>query len=243
MRDLDKAEGSLFWPQKGLGTSHGDVGYPSRASEFPNDNVDISSGARWLTEDPIGAVRAELPAEPEPASSVHEPVPSERFVLFFDDDEPYVEGPLEVALTADGPVVVVQRGEAPPALRHFEEALVQALMARGASRAAALVPSLLELQPLSAELPPELSASLRSRGYLEENGRYSEKFRQLWGAWSAVLGGTSDDISACGTTTLDSFGAQLLAALLTVPATRAEELRRELRKAGIAAFGVLQAAA
>ena len=43
-------------------------------------------------------------------------------------------------------------------------------------------------------------------------------------------------------TTLDRFGAELLAALLPVPATRADELRRDLRKAGIAAFGVLQAA-
>ena len=33
-----------------------------------------------------------------------------------------------------------------------------------------------------------------------------------------------------------------MAALLTVPATRADELRRELRKACIAAFGVLHAA-
>ena len=58
----------------------------------------------------------------------------------------------------------------------------------------------------------------------------------------AVLRGASQDFAACGTTTLDRFGAELLAALLAVPATRAEELRRDLRKAGIAAFGVLQAA-
>lgn len=222
------------------------MGYPSRASEFPNDNVDISSGARWLSEHLIGAVSADLPPErePEPVSStVHEPVPSERFVLCFDDDEPYVEGPLEVQLTANGPVVVVQTAETPPALRHFEGALVQALMSRGASRAAAVVPQLLRLQPLPADsLSAELIGALQTRGYLDENGRYSEKFRSLCGAWSAVLSGSSEDITACGSTTLDSFGAQLLAALLTVPATRADELRRELRKAGIAAFGVLEAA-
>lgn len=220
------------------------MGYPSRASEFPNDNVDISSGARWLSEDLIGAVSADLPPEPEPVScTVHEPVPSERFVLCFDDDEPFVEGPLEVQLTVEGPVVVVHQVETPTALRHFESALVQALMARGASRAAALVPQLLRLLPLPAEsLAPEVLSALRTRGYLDENGRYSDKFRSLCGAWSAVLSGSSEDLGACGATTLDSFGAQLLAALLTVPATRADELRRELRKAGIAAFGVLEAA-
>lgn len=219
------------------------MGYPSRASEFPNDNVDISSGTRWLSEHLVGAVTAELPLEEERKSAVHEPVPSERFVLCFEDEEPYVDEPLELRLTVDGPVVVVER-ETPPALRHFQDALVQALMSRGASRAAALVPSLLKLLPLTAEsLSPELSASLRSRGYFDENSRYSDGFRSLCGAWVAVLSGTSDDISACGATTLDGFGAQLLAALLTIPATRADELRRELRKAGIAAFGVLEAAA
>lgn len=219
------------------------MGYPSRASEFPNDNVDISSGTRWLSERLVGAVTAELPLEEEPKSAVHAPVPSERFVLCLEEEETYFDEPLELRLTADGPVVVVER-EAPPALRHFQSALVQALMTRGASRAAALVPSLLELQPLTAEsLSPELSSSLVRGRVLDENLRYSNRFRSLCGAWSAVLSGTSDDFSACGATTLDGFGAELLATLLIVPATRADELRRELRKAGIAAFGVLEAAA
>lgn len=225
------------------------MGYPSRASEFPNDNEEISSGARWLSEEVTGAVAVELPPEPEPApSSVHEPVASERFVLFYEDDEePVLGGPVELRVGAAGPLVVVHRApqepEAPPAFRHFERALVQALMARAASRAAALVPKLLRLEPIPAEsLPSELQSSLQSRGYLDDVGRYSARFRELCAAWSGVLSGSSGDLTACGATTLDSFGAQLLAALLTVPPTRADELRRELRKAGIAAFGVLEAA-
>jgi hypothetical protein len=119
----------------------------------------------------------------------------------------------------------------------------QALMARAASRAAALVPRLLRLQPLPADaLAEDLHRSLRDGGYLDDAGRYLPRFQERWGAWSAVLSGSSDDLSACGATTLDSFGAELLAALLGVPKGRAEELRRELRKAGIAAFGVLEAA-
>ncbi|RYZ02840.1 MAG: hypothetical protein EOO73_30105 [Myxococcales bacterium] len=228
------------------------MGYPSRASEFPNDNASISSGARWLSEQPIGAVAPELPPEPAPASStVHELVASERFVLGFDDDEPYDGPPLELHLGASGPVVVVRSAErapepepdATPAFRHFENALTRALMARSATRAAAVVPRLLRLQSLTPDsLSPELAASLKSHGYLDENFRYSAKFRDLWAAWSAVLSGSSNDLSACGSTTLDTFGAQLLAALLTVPGGRAEELRRELRRDGIAAFGVLEAA-
>lgn len=133
--------------------------------------------------------------------------------------------------------------EVAPAFAHFEKALATALMAQGASRAAALVPHLLRLESLPADgLSKDVLLTLQSRGYLDGNARYSQKFRALWGAWSAVLLGSSQDFAACGTTTLDRFGADLLAALLAVPATRADELRRELRKAGIAAFGVLEAA-
>jgi hypothetical protein len=91
-------------------------------------------------------------------------------------------------------------------------------------------------------LSKNVELTLQSRGYLDGNARYSQKFRELCGAWGAVLRGASQDFAACGTTTLDRFGAELLAALLAVPTTRADELRRELRKAGVAAFGVLAAA-
>src|SRR5258705_4387184 len=130
-----------------------------------------------------------------------------------------------------------------PAFAHFEAALVTALLAQGATRSAALVPRLLRLESLPADgLAKDVQLTLQSRGYLDGNTRYSAKYRELCGAWSAVLHGSSQDFAACGTTTLDRFGAELLAAPLAVPATRADELRRQLRKSGIAAFGVLDAA-
>lgn len=245
------------------------MGHPSLASEFPNDNAEISGGAIWVCAELTGPATAEL--------APYQPVPAEPFVLFFDDDEDGVDGPVELRLSAAGPVVVIHTAgegeredepeleltlqpelgselepavaeaapepEVPAAFRHFEAALVSALMSHGASRAAAAVPKLLRLEPLPAEaLSKDAQLTLQSRGYLESNARYSPQFRELCGAWSAVLHGSSEDLGACGTTTLDRFGAELLAALLAVPATRAEELRRELRKAGVAAFGVLQAA-
>lgn len=214
------------------------MGYPSLASEFPNDNVEISSGAIWVCAEPTGPAVAELVP--------YLPVPAEPFVLCFDDDDAYVDGPIEIHVERpDEPSVVSPpEPEAPPAFRHFEAALVSALMARGASRAAAIVPQLLRLESLPADaLAQDCRLTLQSRGYLDENSRYSDKFRSLCGAWTAVLHDDSTRIAACGSTTLDRFGADLLAALLSVPATRAEELRKELRKAGIAAFGVLEAAA
>lgn len=194
-----------------------------------------------------------------PLVEAHEPVPSQPFVLFFEDeDEELLEAPLELELDV-GPLSVrlsqpalesepesetePQSAPEAPALLQFEAALTAALMAKGASRAAALVPRLLRLEALPPDsLSKEARLTLQSRGYVDGNLRYSQKYRELCGAWCAVLRGSSQDFGACGTTTLDRFGAELLAALLAVPITRADELRRELRKAGVAAFGVLLAA-
>jgi hypothetical protein len=234
------------------------VGFPSLASEFPNDNVRISAGAVWICPELVG------PACPELAP--YEPVAAEPFVLFFDDDDGYVDGPIDVqaeggalhiavtpfepepespldrASGSDEPELMTEP-EVAPAFAHFQGALTAVLMAQGASRAAALVPRLLRLDTLPPDaLAKDARLTLQSRGYLDDGARYTQKYRELCGAWTAVLSGSSQDFAACGTTTLDRFGAELLAALLAVPATRADELRRELRKAGIAAFGVLAAA-
>jgi hypothetical protein len=234
------------------------VGFPSLASEFPNDNAEISGGAIWVGAELTGPATLEL--------ARFEPVRAEAFVLFFDDDdEGYIDGPVELEVSEgelsvavhalepatlpaiDAPAVevtpVVEAPPVAPAFAHFESALAAALMAQGASRSAALLPRLLRLESLPAEgLSKDVLLTLQSRGYLDGHARYSQKFRDLCGAWSAVLSGSSQDFAACGTTTLDRFGADLLAALLAVPTTRADELRRQLRKAGIAAFGVLEAA-
>lgn len=270
------------------------MGFPSFASEFPNDNAAISGGAIWVGATLTGP--ATLEVQP------FEPVPNESFVLFFDDDDGFVDGPVdieafggslqvtvhrmaqesepeltlavapeltivagpelslappaeltlgaeprpalaELSATAPDPQPPTEEATVAPAFAHFEAALSAALMAQGASRSAALLPRLLRLESVPADgFSKNVLLTLQSRGYLDGHARYSQKFRELCGAWSAVLSGASSDFAACGTTTLDRFGAELLAALLAVPATRADELRRELRRAGIAAFGVLEAA-
>jgi hypothetical protein len=256
------------------------VGCTSLASEFPNDNAEISSGAVWICQNLTGPATLEAPP--------FEPVAAVPFVFWFDDDV-YCDGPVDIQISGSGPSVAVgvaaaeplvietsspvaetshatteAEGEAPivadtdapvviepapenpvaPALAHFERALSAALMAQSASRAAAILPKMLRLEALPGDaLTKDVLLTLQSRGYVDSSGRYSPKFRDLCGAWTAVLRGSSQDFAACGTTTLDRFGADLLAALLAVPATRSDELRRELRKAGIAAFGILEAAA
>lgn len=225
------------------------MGHLSPASEFPNDNARISGGGIWVCAALTGPAQFERP--------IHAPVPVEPFLLFSEERADYVDGSMDLEATSRELSVVIGEGaraaptdssppppsETWPAYARFESALLKALMAEGASRAATILPRMLRLEPLPAEaLMGNVQLTLQDRGYLEESGRYSRKYRELCGAWSAVLRGEARDCSACGTTTLDRFGADLLAALLAVPATRAEELRRELRKAGIAAFGVLAAA-
>jgi hypothetical protein len=274
------------------------VGCTSLASEFPNDNAEISSGAVWICQNLTGPATLQAPP--------FQPVAAVPFVFWFDDDEASCEGPVDIQISDGGPSVTVHaiatesfeagptvaeagptvaeagpavvevapivaqpepsstEDEAPiladtdapvmlepapenpatPAFAHFEQALSAILMAQSASRAAALLPKFLRLEALPGDaLTKDVQLTLQSRGYLDGSGRYSPKFRDLCGAWIAVLQGSSQDFAACGTTTLDRFGADLLAALLAVPATRSDELRRELRKAGIAAFGILEATA
>jgi hypothetical protein len=61
-------------------------------------------------------------------------------------------------------------------------------------------------------------------------------------AWQGILRGESEDFSACGAGMLDEWSATLVAAVLCQPA-RAESLKRELRRRGVAAFGLVEQAA
>lgn len=211
----------------------------------------------WICQNLTGPATLQAPP--------FEPVAAVPFVFWFEEDEGAWEGPVDIQITASGPSVTVHEVESEPtvadtdapvviqaapedtvapAFAHFEQALAAALLAQSASRAAAILPKMLRLEALSSDaLTKDVQLTLQSRGYLDSSGRYSPRFRELCGAWTAVLQGSSQDFAACGTTTLDRFGADLLAALLAVPATRSDELRRELRKAGVAAFGILEAAA
>jgi hypothetical protein len=61
-------------------------------------------------------------------------------------------------------------------------------------------------------------------------------------AWRGVLDGTGGDLAACGAATLDAWAAELVAAVLNAPSGAVPELRRALRRAGVAAFGLLAVA-
>jgi hypothetical protein len=84
---------------------------------------------------------------------------------------------------------------------------------------------LLGRERIAADAPPEHSS-----------------IRTAAAAWQAILRGESEDFSACGATTLDEWSSMLVAVALGEPA-RADSLRRELRRRGVAAFGLIVEAA
>jgi hypothetical protein len=61
-------------------------------------------------------------------------------------------------------------------------------------------------------------------------------------AWRQILRGESDDLAPCGPLPLDEWSASLLARLCQKD-TKMHALRRELRARGIAAYGLVDAAA
>jgi hypothetical protein len=72
--------------------------------------------------------------------------------------------------------------------------------------------------------------------------RRTAAFTETVLAWQAILRGEGEDFASCGSATLDEWTADLVARLLGNP-TLAAQVRRELRKRGVAAFGLVAEAA
>jgi hypothetical protein len=118
----------------------------------------------------------------------------------------------------------------PPAPDDAFDALVAVLeeVARGAGAADTSMQTLRVLlgrERIAPDAPPE-HTSLRTAA----------------AAWQAILRGESENFAACGASTLDEWCSMLVAAALGEP-TRADSLRRELRRRGVAAFGLIVEAA
>jgi hypothetical protein len=241
------------------------VSLPSRASEFPNDNPSVSEGAIWVCPEVRSHARSWLRPVFAPSSDsrlitvedaalppvIVESAPPQPAV----DAAPALDAELEAEVAAEPQPESGQ--PAPPAPRRSEEppacdgfaafvaALSDVAQAQGASRAAAFLPLLLGSAPLRAgALGAGLEKALAAGGILAPASRKrTVAFEQTASAWRSVLSGETDDLSACGTTTLDRFGAELLCSLLDLPKSCSEELRRELRRRGVAAFGMIAHAA
>jgi hypothetical protein len=221
-------------------------------SEFPNDNTALHLGAVWVCEELLGPVRPipvvaeavveiEAPVEAEvqvavdPAVAVEaapEPVtlPTPP-VLEADDDSDDIEIVDEIAMddAIDEMPEPPAASEPPPAEDPFGT-LVRLLedMARGASageKAIAILRAILGRERLGDDAAPE-HATLRAQA----------------AGWQALLRNESEDFEACGPSPLDEWSATVLARALGEP-SRVDSLRRELRRRGVAAFGLVAEAA
>ncbi len=127
----------------------------------------------------------------------------------------------------------------------YVAALVDVARAAGHARAASALPPLLEGDELdAAALAEDTRARLVAAGVLrasEGSVRLGDAFASTASAWRAVLRGATQDLSICGDSTLDGWSADLLKAFGVGQGT-ATDVRRELRRRGVAAFGMLLAA-
>jgi hypothetical protein len=125
----------------------------------------------------------------------------------------------------------------PAAFSMYVDAVVDVTREHGGTEAAAQVALLLDGNV--PEVGDEAAAMLVDGQILEPSSlQPTESFRHLAQAWKSALSTDGGDLSGCGETTLDNWTADLVSRLIAVPA-KANAIRRDLRRHGIAAFGML----
>jgi len=242
------------------------------ASEFPNDNPLLHDGAIWACVHPCGPLEtivdpptddalahAARPGAEDPAP-VAEPAPSpvaeETSTPIADEpapeetetsEDPWVPEPTpepEGIETCVAPVTTTIRPSAPEGFGGLVHALVSISMAAGDMRAAAAMPDLLEEGCIEdGALDPSVEDKLLAAGWIQRREgalSASERLASLVRAWRGVL--DNRDFSECGDATLNEWAAELLAAILAGSHT-AQALQHQLRRHGVAAFGLVKIAA
>ncbi len=184
-------------------------------SEFPNDNHDLHEGAAWYAAD---------------------------------DDETGLE-PIEIV---DELVFDVAAGDEPeeigdgdPFLK-FVGALESAAMSAGGTlESVALLRAMLGMSRLEGIEPASAVLNALMNGGLVSHASTglvrSERLTLQVLAWQDILREKSEDFSACGGATLDEWSSDLVARTLG-GTSHSAAIRRELRKRGVAAFGLVAAA-
>jgi hypothetical protein len=162
------------------------------------------------------------------------------------------ERAIEVAVTASEsqnaapPLASVEPpGAGPDPSAAFVAALVDVALAAGATRAAAVLPGFLagDVQDFDGFSDGVRAALLASGVASDESGVLAPTpaFKVTANAWRMVLRGESNDFSACGTSTLDGWANDLLKSF-GVGRDGKVDVKRELRRRGVAAFGMILAA-
>jgi hypothetical protein len=203
--------------------------YRPSAAEFPHDNPRFDRGALWVGSELcwVAAEETEVEGvtlEPDGAATT----------------ETVTETATATATTTTTATTTVTENEDPIAT--FVRAVTEVALAYGPEDAAAHIASLFDVGTFVAEnLSATAQAALFEGNILEatDDGiRPTESFDSIRTAWQGILRGESGDLAACGESTLDAWTADLVARLVASP-DKASMIRRDLRRRGIAAFGML----
>jgi hypothetical protein len=241
-------------------------------AEFPNNIHLVRGGAIWCWEGPLGHASCQ-PAGGEASDSCaercdgdlsegarvddHELAEIFEVVgeLAFDavDEAPFVAEPPVSWRIDDAEVNRWHEPEQeqepciPDAFVTFAAVLSRVALELGASAGdAGLLEALLGMKRMEGYSPGAdctealvagRIAILAPRG-LERTPQFTDEVL----SWQRLLRGESEDFAACGTSTLDEWAANLVARA-TGDVTRTQAIRRELRRYGIAAFGLVTEAA
>jgi len=192
-------------------------------SEFPNDNPELHRGAIWVSTAVGAPPVCELPSrDAEVVAASPDPLPlDDEMVEPFDDDDD--AEPIEIVddlafdeAAFDEPVdpMVLEAAPEDPFAKLAGVVKDVAVAFGAGADAATQLDVLLGLQATEASPMPQAAA------------------------WRGILRGESEDYEACGSTTLDEWAASLVARVVG-GAPRADGIRRELRRRGVAAFGLV----
>lgn len=207
---------------------------PRPCSEFPNDNPALHDGVVWRCVATRGAPRAVMRLAKAIANS-ERPAPARVDVA-----EPAPSG------VARAPSAALAQAAAPDGFPQLIAAIVAIALERGATRAAALAQALLRGEAIDGgHLAPELLDGLVQEGLVVKSGSRvtpSSALIATRDAWQGILDGQGTELPSGLDTPLDEWAATLLVVLLPEHdgENHKEDLRRELRRRGVAAFGLLE---
>jgi hypothetical protein len=217
------------------------------AAEFPHGNPRLDFCVMWVVEvEPPPDETAAAPAEAEPSPTSAEAMPPESRAVPAPAETMPAETP---APAAEMPPV---ESPAAPAVTNetvstFLRAAVEVATAHGGGEQAGQLELLLGDRPAETRVVPAHAFSERASIALME-GKILERTEEGWletsdfarqrDTWLGALRGDAQDLSCCGESTLDTFTANVVSRFLASPDKR-ELVRRDLRRRGVAAFGML----
>lgn len=235
--------------------------YISPASEFPNDNPELHDGAIWVCVSPCAMATAELPTRRESAVAVEIAVA----VAVPVEVEVEVAVPVEVAVAVEVPVEVEVAVALPVEVPVLELAIEETIVAAPDVRDEedeAEIEIVDDLDAIEDEdehaddpdvvattdgAPDPFSFYVQTLTDVMIAAGGSDAAAHLVAAlsdeptacaWRRIITGESEDFTACGAKSLDEWSAELVARLIAMPG-KTDQLRRELRSRGVAAFGLV----